>query len=727
MARTVQVDLKAGVAGYIPPVEESKKATEGLKNEVQDLDRAVNKLPADAVKAAAALKLLGTEADGAGRKVAGVGDGSRSIVKLNDAIVRTRGEVRQLAEEFNRTGNTGILDQLFSAQKDLQALEGLSKRVSGALRQGSAEGGREGAKTFASGMQGGMAMPGLVPILVAAVVAAMPAINAALLGGLALGGIGLGIIGQLKSPAVRNAWADTGKMISADLTQATSMFEAPLVGAAHIIRYDIGQAIGTLHFDRLAQEVQPLATGLGDMVLHIVPGLNAALDAGAGILHDFARMLPSIGDAFGNMLRTMSQGSVGATEGLRGLVALVDFLLQLLGGLTLALSKAFEGFVNAGYNITLLASALAGFVSNIPIIGRLADAFHSLFDEMKNGSAGTEVLKHQGETLADALKRMEAQAASTTQGMDKLMQMVTATAASFTTVEAAIVGKVINQMMNLDQASLGVNESLTQLDKTMDKHNNSVDRNTEAGQKNIEKIYAAVNANAALYQAMMASGISSTVAADQYNANTAALEKQLHEANLTQAQIDGLIGKYRDVPGKVQTEIAAHGLTDVLNNLGLLIAKVYGLNGQSYGFTIIEHFAADYTGYRAGERSNTGRRWGGITEHAERGLLSAKVYSPMSPARYAFAEPATGGEAFVPRHGDYGRSMGILDQAARWYGGRVVAGGMSGGGGATSVNLTLTLGPGGGPADRALAQIAHYALRTGSLQLKAGNTPVTVG
>ncbi len=30
----------------------------------------------------------------------------------------------------------------------------------------------------------------------------------------------------------------------------------------------------------------------------------------------------------------------------------------------------------------------------------------------------------------------------------------------------------------------------------------------------------------------------------------------------------------------------------------------------------------------------------------------------MSPARYAFAEPATGGEAFVPKYGDYaGRSM----------------------------------------------------------------------
>lgn len=68
------------------------------------------------------------------------------------------------------------------------------------------------------------------------------------------------------------------------------------------------------------------------------------------------------------------------------------------------------------------------------------------------------------------------------------------------------------------------------------------------------------------------------------------------------------------------------------------------------------------------------RRWGGITEHARNGLLrDAAVYSPVAAgARYAFAEPATGGEAFVPRHGDYGRSMSILSEAARWYGASVV-------------------------------------------------------
>lgn len=85
----------------------------------------------------------------------------------------------------------------------------------------------------------------------------------------------------------------------------------------------------------------------------------------------------------------------------------------------------------------------------------------------------------------------------------------------------------------------------------------------------------------------------------------------------------------------------------------------------------------------SGSTPTSGRRWGGITEHARDGLLrDAGIYSAAAPARYAFAEPATGGEAFIPRLGDYDKSMSILAQAARWYGASVQPGGSGGGGAA---------------------------------------------
>jgi hypothetical protein len=60
-------------------------------------------------------------------------------------------------------------------------------------------------------------------------------------------------------------------------------------------------------------------------------------------------------------------------------------------------------------------------------------------------------------------------------------------------------------------------------------------------------------------------------------------------------------------------------------------------------------------------------------------LREAEIASPGSVARYSWAEPATGGEAFVPKNGEYGRSMSIISTAAGWYGASVVPGGMRGG------------------------------------------------
>ena len=66
-------------------------------------------------------------------------------------------------------------------------------------------------------------------------------------------------------------------------------------------------------------------------------------------------------------------------------------------------------------------------------------------------------------------------------------------------------------------------------------------------------------------------------------------------------------------------------------------------------------------------------RWGGLyTPMAAGGLREAKVAPAGSTPLYQWAEPETGGEAFVPRYGDARRSLSILAQAASWYGQQIV-------------------------------------------------------
>jgi len=104
--------------------------------------------------------------------------------------------------------------------------------------------------------------------------------------------------------------------------------------------------------------------------------------------------------------------------------------------------------------------------------------------------------------------------------------------------------------------------------------------------------------------------------------------------------------------------------------------------------TINENIVRDF-----GPNAPQVERWGGVHTPAEEGLLRAGVYSTRNPARYAFAEPATGGEAFIPRRGDRDRSLSILAEAARWYGARVHTGDGDGAATAASVSTTYNVYP----------------------------------
>lgn len=88
---------------------------------------------------------------------------------------------------------------------------------------------------------------------------------------------------------------------------------------------------------------------------------------------------------------------------------------------------------------------------------------------------------------------------------------------------------------------------------------------------------------------------------------------------------------------------------------------------------------------------NIPRRWGGAVEHARHGLLrDAAMFSAQAPARYAFAEPGTGGEAFIPRFGDRDRSLAVLEHAASWYGHTVTPGSGTQVGGRTPMSTSNT-------------------------------------
>lgn len=202
---------------------------------------------------------------------------------------------------------------------------------------------------------------------------------------------------------------------------------------------------------------------------------------------------------------------------------------------------------------------------------------------------------------------------------------------------------------------------------------------------------------------------------------------------LAQSAIEAAQAKY-DETGSVEQANAVYQdyiqqLRQTLINAGMaadevdaLIASIAAVpEYKAVTIEVRETRSVYWQEYRAGERN----RYGGIYEHAAVGTLrEAGIYSPMSPGRYMIAEPETGGEAFVPLKGNYGRSMSILNQAASHYGAQVVPqGGWYGDQAqAQAVDVRLSFS---GVSDSALMQAITDGLRVDVTN--SGGTPTVQG
>ncbi|MBQ1060059.1 phage tail tape measure protein [Micromonospora sp. C41] len=287
--------------------------------------------------------------------------------------------------------------------------------------------------------------------------------------------------------------------------------------------------------------------------------------------------------------------------------------------------------------------------------------------------------------------------------------------------------ELFGQYMNADTAAIKATQGLQTLRSELSSGARSLNTNTKAGQDNALAVLEQVERVKELRDARYAETGSLESANSAYDRGLAALRRTLIQMGFNRTAVDELIGKYREIPSDVSTQVSAPGAKQAtgdvkaLNyNLGLVPSKkLVGIwaNTSSASAAIDavntkirqlrdRHLAITASVYwtSRGDLKVPGgtqlkNRWGGLYEHARDGLLrEAAIYSPMGPARYAFAEPATGGEAFVPKYGDPARSLGILDQAASWYGATVrpqepttyvmpdstIGAGVRGGGGGTT-------------------------------------------
>jgi len=258
-------------------------------------------------------------------------------------------------------------------------------------------------------------------------------------------------------------------------------------------------------------------------------------------------------------------------------------------------------------------------------------------------AAGQQAALAQAHAMAGGLEAAVKEAGSLSAAFDKLNKSTTDWAKSENDLEAAI---------DDGMAAIKANG------KTATDHGTVLDASTKAARGNRDALLEIVDTTRDAIQARWDDTHSLEAANSVYEDGRKAFVKAAVAAGLTKKAAEELADAWLQMPPLVSTQVTTPGLDAALAKLQRLaqMDKKMGISINVY----------DPEGLVT-------RRWGGVTTHAQTGLLrDAAVYSPRTPARYAFAEPATGGEAFIPRKGPYGRAMSILSESAAWYDAAVI-------------------------------------------------------
>jgi TP901 family phage tail tape measure protein len=253
-------------------------------------------------------------------------------------------------------------------------------------------------------------------------------------------------------------------------------------------------------------------------------------------------------------------------------------------------------------------------------------------------------------------------------------------------------GSLLDVENKLHGANISMIQATDALEASYDAASAAVKKNGETANKNHTELLATTDAGRANREALLGIVDAATKASQATLDQTGSLDKANAVITTARAQFIAMaekMGLSEDAAGKLADSLLK--LPDVNPKVNVVIAeaeknveRIRTEIDKIHGKTVdIKIRTGDIN---RGGTTAAANRWGGVYTHAATGLISAATYRPSNPALYAFAEPQTGGEAFVPKYGNYARSTQIIDTAARWYGGRFVSNvgnGWGGGGGST--------------------------------------------
>ena len=521
---------------------------------------------------------------------------------------------------------------------DLERLRGELETL--AIQSGS--GANAGLRTLVQGAEALAAQFGQLPPLMGQTVTVLAAVT----GGALLLGAGwvkarranAEMLAELRATGPAGVRAARGLELTARwASRAAAAFAASQVAAA-----TISATLG----DDLNPQVDALTLGLERWATSGERSGEAARLLGK----DFEHLAYDLGTLDTGFWADLGNGIAGAVESLTGLGSVADESLQHARERLDAIDQALTQLVQSGH------------------ADEAATIFARLADEAKRQGVSVDELRKGLPGYAAALETAGTASGSTA---DQVGQLASETeAAAEAAQEAAEAFDALFKIqMDADTALIKYHQGLADVREELGRGTRTLSVHSEEGRRNRSAILDQIEAIGQLREARIAEGVSLDEANREYDQQLAKLEKLARQLGYDEGEVRRLIGAYRDIPKRVDTTVSVD-TRSALQKARELRDYLKQIPDEVVNIALRVTGASNAAAAAAAIRKQYANRWGGVYEHAQDGLLrEAHIAPPTGPARYAYAEPATGGEAFIPKYGDLSRSRDIWAYVgARWLG-----------------------------------------------------------
>jgi hypothetical protein len=621
----------------------------------------------------------------AGEAVERAFDGKKIGNGLEKRLSEAKLRVTELTKEFEKTGDVEILAKIKTERSNIA-------QIKGAMRDLKTQIGKE--LTFNNPFEGGFlnffktpggaAAGALIGTTLAIPIGA--AIGGAITGAIATSVAGIGALGALQGPnkaAIEGAWDAVIADVKQRWISGSAVFSGPMIAAAQTFH----NAFDGIHIEgilsRAAAFIEPLANGAARFATYLGEGLDAVTRNAGPVVQVIGDELPRLGRAIATAMSDISSGSEGGAEALRDVFVVIEGTIVGVGRLIMTLENAYHAVKSFGDGWQSVVNYLHdahGALQLVYLLITPMDVLLRVFHPDKPLE-----FAHALHESANGVRDLGHEASMSSEDIKGFISAVNNTKTTVDDAAAAITDRLISAMLALDNANLGFEKSLTGVTEAFNQNGRALDIHTTKGQANREAILGSVAALQKQYDENIKAGMSAVDAANAYDQGTAALERQLKKAGLTDAQIADLIGKYKGVPGQVDTDIQAHGLEGVLADLDDTLRTINNLPKRT-DLYIYEH----HTGIVGGKE--------GPSKYAT-GTLSAR-----------------GGLALV---GELGPELVDLPAGARVYTAnetKAIAANRSGSGVSSGGSVEVIFGSDGSQLGDAILAIVQKAVR-----LQGGN------